>query len=327
MPDEHRGGRAGAGRLGDLLHRRGLGGREVLGDAAGDLGQHEADDDGAEHAQPGVGDACRRRVADVDEGEDERCRCTVRMPAVRKPRLIGVMADLSVSLAGTAKTPTIEASTPMARQPSGKMAPAAHRPGLVGEDGLEGGDAEDDRRHQGDLVALEQVGGHAGAVAHVVAHVVGDGGRVAGVVLGDAGLDLADEVGADVGRLGEDAAADPQEQGEQRAAEAEADEDGRAGVLEDHDDERGAEQAEADGEHAGHAAGAERHLAGRPGIEPVLAAAAVRTLPRTARLMPMKPVRPDRRQPSRKASGAEGAGLGEAQRLGRAVGLLRPRPR
>ena len=38
------------------------------------------------------------------------------------------------------------------------------------------------------------------------------------------------------------------------------------------------------------------------GIEPVLAAAAVRTLPRTARLIPMKPVRPDRKQPRRKAS-------------------------
>src|SRR3712207_8432714 len=40
----------------------------------------------------------------------------------------------------------------------------------------------------------------------VVADVVGDRGGVAGVVLGDALLDLADEVGADVGRLGEDAA-------------------------------------------------------------------------------------------------------------------------
>jgi hypothetical protein len=38
------------------------------------------------------------------------------------------------------------------------------------------------------------------------------------------------------------------------------------------------------------------------GIEPFLAAAAVRTLPRTARLMPMKPVRPDAKQPSRKAT-------------------------
>ena len=35
---------------------------------------------------------------------------------------------------------------------------------------------------------------------------------------------------------------------------------------------------------------------------PVLAAAAVRTLPRTARLMPMKPVRPDMKQPATKAS-------------------------
>ncbi len=37
------------------------------------------------------------------------------------------------------------------------------------------------------------------------------------------------------------------------------------------------------------------------GIEPDLAAAAVRTLPRTARLMPMKPVRPDRKQPAMNA--------------------------
>ena len=190
---------------------------------------------------------------------------TVRMPAVRKPRLIGLRALVSPSLARTAKTPTIEASTPMARAATGNTRPRA---GLAPID-VEGGHAEDDRGDEGDLVGLEQVGGHAGAVADVVAHVVGDGGRVAGVVLGDAGLDLADQVGADVGRLGEDAAADPEEQGEQRAAEAEADEDGRAGVLEDHDDERGAEQAEADGEHAGHAAGAEGHLEGRRACEPV----------------------------------------------------------
>ena len=55
------------------------------------------------------------------------------MPAVRKPRLIGDMADLSYSFADTAKTPTIDASTPMARQPSGKMAPAAQRPGRSGK--------------------------------------------------------------------------------------------------------------------------------------------------------------------------------------------------
>ena len=72
-------------------------------------------------------------------------------------------------------------------------------------------------------VGLEQVGGHAGAVADVVAHVVGDDGGVAGVVLGDAGLDLAHQVGAHVGALGEDAAAEPGEDGDQRAAEAQRD--------------------------------------------------------------------------------------------------------
>ena len=77
------------------------------------------------------------------------------------------------------------------------------------------------------------------------------------VVLGDAGLDLAHQVGADVGRLGEDAAADPHEESEERGAEGEADEDGGGRVLEDEHDGGGAEQAQADAEHAGHRAGAE----------------------------------------------------------------------
>ena len=120
----------------------------------------------------------------------------------------------------------------MARAASGNMRPR----GRVHADRVEGRrNAEDDRRHEGDLVVLEEVGsGDAGAVADVVADVVGDGGRVARVVLREAGLDLADEVGAHVGVLGVDAAADAEEQGEQRTAEAEADEDRRARVLEDH---------------------------------------------------------------------------------------------
>jgi len=47
---------------------------------------------------------------------------------------------------------------------------------------------------------------------------------VARVVLRDPRLDLADEVGADVGGLGEDATAESGEDRDQRAAEAEADE-------------------------------------------------------------------------------------------------------
>ena len=47
------------------------------------------------------------------------------MPATRKPRLIGLRALVSPSLAFTAKMPTIEAITPMARAASGKMRPSA----------------------------------------------------------------------------------------------------------------------------------------------------------------------------------------------------------
>ena len=85
---------------------------------------------------------------------------------------------------------------------------------------------EEDRgqHHGGDRghrIGLEQVGRHAGAVADIVADVVGDGGRVARIVLGNAGFDLADEVAADVGALGEDAAAETGEDRDQRGAEAE----------------------------------------------------------------------------------------------------------
>ena len=91
-----------------------------------------------------------------------------------------------------------------------------------------------DRRHR---IGLEQVGGHAGAVADVVADVVGDGRGVAGIILGDAGLDLADHVAADVGTLGEDAAAQTREDRDQRGAEAQrhqAVDDLAAGRLKPH---------------------------------------------------------------------------------------------
>ena len=129
---------------------------------------------------------------------------------------------------------------------------------LVAEAGVAQDHGGDDRH----LVALEDVGGHTGTVAHVVAHVVGDGGRVARVVLGNVGLDLAHQVGADVGRLGVDAAADPHEQCQQRAAEAEAEQNFIGLLAEDDEDRRAAEQAEAVGEHAGDGPGAVAKLQG-----------------------------------------------------------------
>ena len=70
---------------------------------------------------------------------------------------------------------------------------------------------------------LEDVRAAAGAVADVVANQVSDDGGVAGVVLGDAGFDFADQVGADVGGLGVDAAAELGKERDQRGAKAEAD--------------------------------------------------------------------------------------------------------
>ena len=76
-----------------------------------------------------------------------------------------------------------------------------------------------DRGHH---IGLEQVGRHAGAVADIVADIVGDGGRVARIVFGNAGFDLADHVAADIGTLGEDAAAETGEDRDQRGAEGQS---------------------------------------------------------------------------------------------------------
>ena len=138
---------------------------------------------------------------------------------------------------------------------------------------LAAGEASDRDQHHGDGgdgVRLEEVGSHAGAVADVVADVVGDDSRVARVVLGDPGLDLADQVGADVGRLRVDPAAETREDGDQRAAEREADEivdRGARAVVEqvgEHPVVAGdAEQAEPDDEEPGDRAGTEGDVESR----------------------------------------------------------------
>ena len=208
---EDGGGRARARRLGDLLHGRRLRRRVVLGQAADDLGEHQADDDGAEAAPPLVGEGPRMvMVADVEHGNqggaDHRQDASGEEAPVdgRHRRLVVV---------GGAHG---EHSDDRRQHPDG---PGDEREdqaqGRVGMDRVEGGDPEDDRRHQCHLVGLEQVGRHARAVADVVTHVVSDGRRVAGIVLRDAGLDLADQVGAHVRSLGEDAPAHAHEQGEQ----------------------------------------------------------------------------------------------------------------
>ena len=120
--------------------------------------------------------------------------------------------------------------------------------------------------HDGDHIGLEQVGRHTGAVADIVAHIVGNGRRVARIVLGDARLNLADEIAADIGALGEDAAAETSEDGDERCAEAESDKGvdylARGGIVadqagEDEKIDRDAEEGETGDEKPGDGAGAE----------------------------------------------------------------------
>jgi len=115
---------------------------------------------------------------------------------------------------------------------------------------------------------------------------VGNRGGVARVVFGDARFDLAHEVGAHVSRLGEDAAADAQEQCQQRTTETEPDQDGRAGVLEDGDDGRGPSRPRPTVNMPA-TPPVRKATFSAAGIEPSRAAAAVRTLPRVASVMPM----------------------------------------
>ena len=89
--------------------------------------------------------------------------------------------------------------------------------GLTGEGGYAQGGGGDD----GAYIGLIQVCTHTGYVSHVVAHVIGDDGRVAGVILGDARFHLAHKVRAHIGGLGENAAAYTSKQGHGAGAHAE----------------------------------------------------------------------------------------------------------
>ncbi len=66
---------------------------------------------------------------------------------------------------------------------------------------------QSNRRDQRADVGFKKVSAHASHVAYVVAYVIRDSCRVSGIVFGDTGFDLADQVGADVSRFGIDTAA------------------------------------------------------------------------------------------------------------------------
>ena len=138
------------------------------------------------------------------------------------------------------------------------------------EDALDAEDGEEGRAqdHGADVLrrgGLEDVRATAGAIAHVVADQIGDDGGVAGIVFGDAGFDLADEIGAHIGGFGVNAAAKLRKESYQRCAKAEADQlIGRGlGMLEaaeEEEEDADAEQREGDTTKAGDGAAAQGGL-------------------------------------------------------------------
>ena len=119
---------------------------------------------------------------------------------------------------------------------------------------------QDHRRDESHFIRLEQVGGHACAVADIVTDIVRDRGCVARIVLGYALFHLADKIGTHIGGLGEDATTHPHEQRQQRPTEPEAEQHLGRTLLEHDEDHRRAQQPEPNREHPRDRTRAERDL-------------------------------------------------------------------
>jgi hypothetical protein len=208
---EDHGRRAGARLLGEVLHRLVVVGGVVLADATDGQAGDQAGQDGAEEVER-LGDLLHRAEHHPGQhggGHGGQHGGDVGAAVQRRAeRPAGLGADEE----GTDDRGHHAGGGDHQREDD-----AGERVGGVSEDHR----AEHDRRHDGAHVGLEQVGAHAGHVADVVADVVGDGGGVARIVLGDARLDLAHQIGADIGRLRVDAAPDTGKQRDRRCSEAE----------------------------------------------------------------------------------------------------------
>ena len=191
--------------LGDRLHRAEARLRVVLGDAD----EQEGRDDAADAAAPAATSAPLQHEIDGDREADQRQQGSDVVAAVERVHRVFVFAAVN------------DAHADDARDRVDGLHDQREEDALDAEDGIERR-AQD---HRADVFrggGLEDVRAAARAVADVVADQVGDHGRVARIVFGDAGLDLADQVRADVGGLGVNAAAQLREQCHQRRAEAES---------------------------------------------------------------------------------------------------------
>ena len=223
------GGRARPRCLCDLADRPVRTRRVVLGDVDERDARCQADDAGTEEVQPdrqpGRGVAVRlehhvRHEEQRKHGQDRRDP----VAAVEHVHRVLVFLAANEEDRDDRREEAEGSDDEREEDPGRRIGPAR------GEGDRVNADTED---HRADVLGrggLEQVGAAAGAVADVVADEVRHHARVPGVVLGDALLDLADEVRTDVGGLRVDPAAELGEEGDERGAEPEADDEER-GVV------------------------------------------------------------------------------------------------
>ena len=69
---------------------------------------------------------------------------------------------------------------------------------------------------------FEQISTHTGNITDVVTNVIGNSGRVTGIIFRDVGFNLTDQISADVGSLGVNAPGDSRKQSDGRGAKAKA---------------------------------------------------------------------------------------------------------
>ena len=208
---DDRGGRAGLRRLRDLPNRARRSRRVVAGDVDEGQARENADDARVEEPVPRVL-LVQQRVGDERHEHD------------REPG-----GDVEAQVEGVHRVaflspPHHEDAGDAGDEPEGADDEREHHPGDV----LRGKVDRDAEDHRSDVLRgrrLEEIGASAGAVAHVVADQVRDHGRVPRIVLGDPRLDLADEIGAQIGGFGVDPAAELGEERHERSAEAEADDE------------------------------------------------------------------------------------------------------
>ena len=196
-----------------------MGSRVVFGDQADAETGQQADGSRDEDAQAGVGLAAQGEVAgqevvdeQVHDGDHDGGRAEFALVQAG----LGIAALLDRDHEGAEdRDDDARARDDEGQGDEDRIVDARHEDAGAQHHGTE----------DGAHVGFEEVGAHSRHVAHVVAHVIGDGGRIEGMVLGNPRLYLAHQVGAHVGRLGVDSPAHAGEEGDGRSTQREAGDD------------------------------------------------------------------------------------------------------